>query len=775
MRHTRLAILALALATAIAPIAPAHAGDDDPVVKDEGNNIYLIDGRNGDIPNILPADEVKRIADLQSAPVYTPLFSPVSDDDQTIFAVTATEALFLDIRSGEKTPFQGLVGFDDGLDIISNFFWLGDETLCFYGVTYSGGQVLVGIDRSSGIGEILASSDDLSTVPVLVSPGGRKALVVTVPENVPNVPGGSTVVKLPTQADRHSETLRQAVARVGMLKPLPAGSRGRAVADFAESFDSLADGAIAPAIGAKFSVVDTETGDSHDVATLEPGYVPLDMSFSLDGNQFAMVVDGYRLDPLRARYDGALLSESSYRDVTGNLPPAQNPWLQGNRLVTLDFPKGKVTERRAADGDGSVYAGVSWSTDSQTLAVKMQRPSKLAGRTYPVYTRQFRAGSYLRFYNGALDEIRRIERAEIGDVYLDINFISPDELIIQSQSKMNRHPFYYNWRSGEFRDIADRPGYFAPVIATHRTKEIVFSYSSFTEPTDLYRMSVDGNAFARLTWDSEPIHQLSKVKQYPVSFTLRDRTTHEGVLLLPADAAFPPKKLPIVVWQEGGPTSTVDNRWVALVESPFALLPNFGFGVLVVPLYGRYGYSSAAFNALADKNNFGQIDIDAQAEIAQQLRSRGWASKVGITGCSYGGYFTTQSLVSHPTTYDAAHTMCSLVDLITEWSRGYAALAPWMEGLPPQAALDEYRRDSPIYNVGKLRTPLLAFHGNNDFLPVTIMENFMLQVVNNKVPAKLLKFADAGHGFPSTTANARKYELFGAQEQIQWFRTYLSN
>src|SRR5262249_9020457 len=124
---------------------------------------------------------------------------------------------------------------------------------------------------------------------------------------------------------------------------------------------------------------------------------------------------------------------------------------------------------------------------------------------------------------------------------------------------------------------------------------------------------------------------------------------------------------------------------------------------------------------------------------------------------------------------NAAHTMCSLVDLYTEWTRGFDALAPWFEGLPPPYAQAEYSRDSPAYNASKVRTPLLAFHGTRDFLPITVMENFMLQVINNKVPAKMLKFQDADHGFLRSTPPrlSEAYELYGAQEQIVWFRTYL--
>lgn len=120
---------------------------------------------------------------------------------------------------------------------------------------------------------------------------------------------------------------------------------------------------------------------------------------------------------------------------------------------------------------------------------------------------------------------------------------------------------------------------------------------------------------------------------------------------------------------------------------------------------------------------------------------------------------------------------CSLVDSVTEWNRGFDSLMPWLQGLPPFANLDEYRKDSPLYNAGRVTTPLLSFHGEADFLPVTQMENYHLQLVNREVPAKLLKFVGVGHGMYDTLdgleALGPAYELYGAQEQILWFQEHL--
>ncbi len=722
IRSARLGLVALLLALLLSS-APALAQGENPAVQDLGNNIYLLDGNQGPIPNLMSAADVQKIAQLQSAPVGSGnlvIETPVSPDDQTVLVRRgAVERFFLNVRDGSTRPVQVSQIFSP----LSNLIWFDADRVGGFAMVLVDGKSrteVVTLDRRDGSLLIGGDNNGLRAGagmgrPIRISPDGSKLLLASGPDGSDPTPDGATTL----------------------------------------------------------NVRDLPSAQARTVATIPAGSEIVDASFSPDGSKLSVV--SQRFDEVAARaFDGALLSSVAYRDVTGNLPQAQNPYFQSNTLTVFDFPSGQAQTLRAAHGDGAVFARSSWSTDNQTLVVKMHTPGRAQGRRYPQYYPQFLSGSHMRFYTSALQEFRRLERSEISDRESSVGFVSPDELIITGQDRLDQHAFYYNLRSGEFRRISDRPGTFAAVTPTNSSREIIFAYSSYTDPVDFHRMRWDGTAFTRITWVNEAVRQLNQTRQYPVSFTLRDGSIHTGVLILPAEVAFPPRNVPIVVWQEGGPTVAVQNSWFAVVESPHALLPNFGFGVLVVPLYGRVGVGPERFNALANGANFGAIDIDAQAEIARQLKARGWASKVGITGCSYGGYFVTQSLVRHPATYDAGHTMCSLIDLIVEWKRGFPVLYQWTMGLPPHAALEEYRRDSPAYNAGRVRTPLLAFHGTGDFIPITLMENFMLEVINTGTPAKLLKFQGATHGFLASSPKlAVAYELYGAQEQILWFRQYL--
>ena len=74
------------------------------------------------------------------------------------------------------------------------------------------------------------------------------------------------------------------------------------------------------------------------------------------------------------------------------------------------------------------------------------------------------------------------------------------------------------------------------------------------------------------------------------------------------------------------------------------------------------GLGPKFFDNLVGGRNFGAVDIDEAAQAVQSLIALGYATpdQVGITGCSYGGYFTSrESLVRYPELYAVANAQCS--------------------------------------------------------------------------------------------------------------------
>jgi dipeptidyl aminopeptidase/acylaminoacyl peptidase len=790
-QHWLLVTVVLAM---LVGLAHANAGAEGKNgVTDKGRNVYLVDSSKGELNNLLPSEEVEKIKRLQTESRSSNIISPVSPDDQAALANFGERLGFLNIQDGTFTPLDKRILSGRFVPIVSllgmtPWGWRDDRTLVGVGLEVVDPRrnefnpALVTIDRLTGeVDGVALPHDLLKHMPVSLAPDGSRLLLLALPDPDADVSldvvkaqvtwphmATSTAKALPAALQRQAEAFAADSAygrRLLALRPL-----------LAPGDDEMA----AAAKNTRLLVYNLADGGTHELRSFAPGIMSLGFAWSQDSARLAASFLGaldYSAEPTLRDHrslDGALLSEQIYRDVTGNLPPAENPLLQRNTVEIFDLNGGGDKTLRAADGNGQLLRGASWSTDGQTLLVQAYQPGRLVGRRYPIYTPQFLESASFRFYNFDLHEIGHISVPQLSAAG-DGRFITPDEVIFDTLIGTNVRPYYYNRITGEFRSLGDRAGVYSGVRATRLSRQIVFQYSSFTDPPELYRLNWDGTALSRLTWANEELRQFSKTRQDPVTFQLANKQTRAGVLIQPADAPFPPRNVRIVVWQEGGPGVPMTNDWKASVENPYALLPNLGVAVLVVPLSGRYGLGPRVYSALYDRANFGQVDIDEQAQIVRQMITRHWTSKgkVGITGCSYGGYFTLQSLVRHPDLYAAANAQCAILDNVVEWSRGYAMLMPYIEGVPPWAADAEYRRDSPIYNADKITTPLLTFHGTNDFLPITQNENMHLQLVNRNLPAKMLEFAGAGHGLVRNGEIDPTYELYAAQEQILWFRQYL--
>jgi dipeptidyl aminopeptidase/acylaminoacyl peptidase len=141
---------------------------------------------------------------------------------------------------------------------------------------------------------------------------------------------------------------------------------------------------------------------------------------------------------------------------------------------------------------------------------------------------------------------------------------------------------------------------------------------------------------------------------------------------------------------------------------------------------------------------------------------------VGITGCSYGGYFTLQSLRAYPDLFAAGNAQCSLTDLTEEFTFGFGPFIAYLMGHSPMADPAEYLRDSPYHGAGDIRAKVLLFHGTADFLPVQLLSNIHDELDASAVPVTFLRVAGEGHGF-----SAPKSQEYAAQLQIEFFREHL--
>lgn len=650
--------------------------------------------------------------------------------------------------------------------------WVNNTVLQFWSTARINNKtvpVLVSVDRTSGGTWVTPLDLPADLTPISLAPNGSRLLLLKLPSEADSADEEMRLMQVPA-APRHtsprlSNSYQQSAEAFVVQRPwLRLFTGGH--------FDEEGQATIA-AEPVQLWIKDLASGELREVGSVAQESLLIALNWSQDGSRLGLT--STRMDPgdreSETPFDGALIRSILYRDAIGELPPAENPLFLHNQAQIFNLADKTSQILRAPDGDGSSFYNLSWSTDGRVMAAHKWRPAKPVGHRYPSYNLQFTSGSIFNFYDDKGAMIKSFQAPQVSSIQNAVQFISPDEVMFSAVNGTNLQPYYYNRVSNEFRNVADRAGSYVQLKTTRFSRQMIFNYTSFTNPEDLYRLNWNGRALYRLSWGGEELRQYSQTAEHAVSFKLKNGTTRNGVLLTPNDWEFPPRNRPIIVWQEGGPGPAMISRWLTNVENPYGLLPNFGYGLLVVPLSGRDGTGPQSYVALADGRNFGQVDIDEQAEIVRQMIAKRWtaAGKVGITGCSYGGYFTLQSITRHPDLYAAANAQCSLVDVIVEWSRGYPALIQHLEGpRTPFNDAREFQQDSPIYNASKIRTPLLIFKGTNDFLPITQDENLLKLVQDRKTPARMVKFEGEGHGL-----GEEENQLYAAQEQISWFRQYL--
>ena len=673
--------------------------------------VTLIDPARPPEPILEPA-EVEKIRSLQNTKELF-LLGEISPDDTTIIAAAGTgedssQAFWLNIQNGTMDPINSKFM---ALFPQSEITWLDDQTALYLSNNADGDPVIVTLLRATS--DIETELLEISGRPLSLSPDGSRLLIESGNES-----------------------------------------------------------------GMQLGLLDRETGKTETLLRYSAGSGPMSIAWTPDGNKLALV--RYEI-PAEIASDPERIAEFATNEALGQIPLQENPYLTSNIIDIIDLTSGDFRPEtlHASDGDGYLFNQVFWSLDGKILLAKMVSPSQPEGRTHPSLVSQgaFAGRASYRFYDTGLHLIETLDRPEIeAPTASGAMFISPRELVFTAADGLSMHLSYFSLESGEFRVLPTQAGTFAgrpsgfQVFATHQSRQLVYNQSSFEHPSEIYRLGLEDSAPQPLTQLNAEAASANQIRVDEVSFSLDENTVRTGYLIQPAGAQFPPQNVPIVVHHQGGPGGAMTNRWGATTDDPFNLLPNFGISVLFMPFSGREGFGPEFYIALADGDNFGQLDVHESARAAQYMLEKGYTSEnqIGINGCSYGGYVVNQSITQFPELYAAAASQCSIMEMSDYWKTN-PYLVTYYEGSLPEARPEEYRRDSPLQHADAVRTPVLLIQGTEDFLPVKLVREFRKAVEAAGTPVKMLVFKDEGHGLTLPSS-----KLFAAQQQISWFRRYLN-
>ena len=236
----------------------------------------------------------------------------------------------------------------------------------------------------------------------------------------------------------------------------------------------------------------------------------------------------------------------------------------------------------------------------------------------------------------------------------------------------------------------------------------------------------------------------------PIRYPAGDGTMIPGYLTLPPGTTTP-KGLPAIVLPHGGPAAR--DEW------GFDWLAQFfaarGYAVLQPNYRGSSGYGDAWFM----KNGFRSwpTAIGDVLDGGRWLVKQGIAdpAKLGIVGWSYGGYAALQSAVLDPGVFKAVVAIAPVtdLDLLKEEHRRWTdfGLVSRYVGSGPQV-----REGSPADNAGKIKVPVLLFHGELDRnVQIEQSQRMADRLEAAGVPHQLVTWKDLDHQLDDSAARAQ--------------------
>jgi dipeptidyl aminopeptidase/acylaminoacyl peptidase len=258
-----------------------------------------------------------------------------------------------------------------------------------------------------------------------------------------------------------------------------------------------------------------------------------------------------------------------------------------------------------------------------------------------------------------------------------------------------------------------------------------------------------------------------------VTWKAPDGTAVGGALELPAGYVKGEAKLPLVVAIHGGPTT---SSTAALQFDPHNGRLYFaaaGYAVLAPNYRGSTGYGDKFTTDLIGREN----DLDVKDILAgiKHLIDAGIADpeRVAVMGWSNGGYLTNCliALQNPPVRISAASSGAGILDTVAEWGFNDEPAYPrvFKKGLPWEQP-ENYRRTSPTYQLGNVRTPTLIHVGGNDDRCPPGHSRMLYRALreNLNVPTQLCVYPGEPHGLGKLSHRRAKMEW-----DLAWFARYL--
>lgn len=294
---------------------------------------------------------------------------------------------------------------------------------------------------------------------------------------------------------------------------------------------------------------------------------------------------------------------------------------------------------------------------------------------------------------------------------------------------------------------------------------------AYNHPTELFTMAPGQTTKKRITTSNPWMANIDFAKQEVIRYKAKDGLEIEGILIRPLKEEAG-KKYPLITIVHGGPEAHFNNGWLTGYSNPGQTGAAEGYAVFYPNYRGSTGRGLKF--VLTSQGDAAGKEFDDVVDGVDYLIGTGLvdASKVGVTGGSYGGYATGWFATRYSERFAAGVMFVGISNKVSKWgttdipNEEYLVHArKWV-----YEDYDFFLKRSPVYYADQCKTPLLIMHGAEDTRvhPSQSMELYRHIKSRTETPVELVFYPGEGHGNANSTARY-DYNL----RLMGWFDKYL--
>ena len=357
-----------------------------------------------------------------------------------------------------------------------------------------------------------------------------------------------------------------------------------------------------------------------------------------------------------------------------------------------------------------------------------------------------------RSHNGNIEPITR-QRAEFGEahwifgqqrwVQYDVNSLQ----VIRTRDEVDTL-CELDLRNGELLEQCPPASRFSQLSLHSGTLLGIVHYPN--RPPAIFRYQSEG-ACVELKTSPEWMQHESVSEPELLCFPTRDGDYAYAnyYAAKPLDAQIP---ISLLVLVHGGPTSRADTALSPLVQ----YFCQNGFAVLDINHRGSTGHGRVYRQKLLGQ--WGEIDANDIADAIEFAftQKQHDPARVFIRGGSAGGYAVLRALTRFPELFCGGACYYGIGNLITLAEITHKFEGKYTDRLigenydrnHAQQADSRFRSRSPIFDIDRIRSPLILFQGLEDkVVPPEVSREMVDTLDRNAVPHEYIEYPGEGHGF----------------------------